>query len=183
LATKQTVVFVFCTRLVSWKVIAALPLRSFRIRCKHVRPRSRLIFNKIRKAEKFAFFSTECSRSSNSAGNARTVIAWPRHYDFRAFSKIANTSFDPSSRILQVFSLSEVQQFGSQPRILHRDEKGVAVATISASIAPAAAHNSIKQSQSPRLNIRDAARLILRHILAQNQHFTSGILSTAENKT
>jgi len=27
----------------------------FRIRCKHVRPRSRLIFNKIWKAEKFAF--------------------------------------------------------------------------------------------------------------------------------
>jgi len=107
------------------------------------------------------------------------VIAWPRHYDFRALSEIAKTSFGPSSRILQEASVKWRVAIW-QSRILHRDEKGITIATISASIAPAAAHNSIKQSQGPRLSIRDVARLILRHILAQN-HFTSR-MSTAENK-
>ena len=82
----------------------------------------------------------------------------------RARSKIANISLVLRVGFCQVFGLSSKQRFGNRIRVLHRDETNVAVAAISASIAPATAHNSIKQPQGPRLNIRDAAWLILRHI-------------------
>ena len=99
----------------------------------------------------------------------------------RARIKIINFSLVLRARYSQVFSLNEVtssnlavkQRYlietkqASQHQCKHRTSDST---------------QFIKQPQDPRLSIRDAARLILRHILAQNQHCTSG-MSMAENKT
>jgi len=124
---------------------------------KHVLPRSRFIY-KIWKAEKISFFSTECPRSSNSAGNARTVIAWPRHYDLFMCSAKSPTflwSFKPDT-VKYLASVKWRAAIWQSIKDTHRDEKGVAIATISASVASwqhiiykAVARPASKQRRSP----------------------------------
>jgi len=101
------------------------------------------------------------------------VIAWPRHYECIARAARSLTflwSFEPDSVKALVKWRATIWQ--SNKDISSRRKKR----------SSSGSTQFLKQSQGPHLSIRDAARFILRRILTKNQHFTNGILSTAENK-
>ena len=104
------------------------------------------------------------------------MIAWPRHYECIARAARSLTflwSFEPDSvkYLALVKWRAAIWQSNKDIFSSRRKKRSSSGST-----------QFLKQSQGPHLSIRDAVRFILRRILTKNQHFTNGILSTAENK-